>query len=381
MSTIDTIKISEKVKNKKNLLLRTIRRNGSLGRLDLARQLQLSNARVCDFIQEMLDDRLLSENHVGSDRRGRRGVPVEVNPEFGHFVGFDMEAKWLRLILVDFSGRVLWQKQEKLLSPKDRSGLIDRLLKFIEKGMKEIRQQSKNILGIGLAGAGVVDSKRGVLIHYDLLEAASDIPLRDLVANSTGLPCIMEDNIRALTLAEWISGSAQHLHSFICLAVRSGVGAGIVLNDKLFTGSHGFAGEAGFLPVTVGSQASQWKSLQNVVSEQALHADIEATDYNITAGKAKRAAELLGAQLAGMATMFDPEGIVLAGELVQPASPLYDTMIRTFHRFVLPDIADRVKLLQSRLGPFGAALGATHKSFQMLFPVETNYLKRGIQNA
>jgi predicted NBD/HSP70 family sugar kinase len=372
MSTINTAKISEKVKSKKNLLMRSIRRNGSMGRLDLARQLQLSNSRVCDFVQEMLDDRLLTENHAGSDRRGRRGVPVELNPEFGHFVGFDMEAKRLRLILVDFSGHILWKKQEKLFAPNDRSGLIDCLLKFIEKGMKEIHKQSKKILGIGLAGAGVVDSKRGVLIHYDLLEAASDIPLRDLVANATGLPCIMEDNIRALTLAEWISGSAQHLHSFICLAVRSGVGAGIVLNNKLFTGSHGFAGEAGFLPVTVGSQASQWKFLHNVVSEQALQADIEATDFNLSAGKAKRAGELLGAHLAAMATMFDPEGIVLAGELIQPASPLYDTMIRTFHRFVLPDIADRVKLLPARLGPFAAALGATHKCFQMLYPVETN---------
>ena len=65
----------------------------------------------------------------------------------------------------------------------------------------------------------------------------------------------MDNNIRVLTLAEWMSGAAQHLDSFVCLAVRSGVGAGIVLDGKLFGGSHGFAGEPGYAPVTLGQDA------------------------------------------------------------------------------------------------------------------------------
>ena len=370
MSTFSSVKTSEKVQLKKNLVLHRIRQAGSLGRLEIARQLGISNSRVCDLTQEMLAENLLIEDHTGVDRRGRRGIPIQVNAKHGHILGFDMEANRLRLVLVDFSGRIVWQQQEKLAAPKDRSELIERLLGFIDTGLKEIGPKYNNLLGIGLAGAGVVDVKRGVLIHYDLLESASDIPLRDLVASATGLPCIMEDNIRALTLAEWVSGAAQHLHSFICLAVRSGVGAGIVLNDKLYVGSHGFAGEAGFLPVMGSPQINQWKFLHNVVSEQALEVDTEAEIANLSASKARRAGELLGAQLASMATMFDPEGIVLGGELIQPESPLYDTMVRTFHRFVLPDISERIKLLPARLGPFGAALGATHKCFQMLFPAE-----------
>ena len=61
---------------------------------------------------------------------------------------------------------------------------------------------------------------------------------------------------------------------------------------------------------------------------------------------------------------------LVAGTLIQPDGPLYDSMVRTFRRFVLPDIADRVQLLPARLGPFAAALGATHRCFQMLYPSE-----------
>ena len=370
MAGLDTAKISEKLKFKKNLVLHAIRRSGQVGRLELARKLRMSTSRLCEFVQEMIDEGGWIEDHVGADRRGRRAVPVRVNPRFGHLVGFDMEAKRLRLIAVDFSGKVVWQRHKKLTPPKDRRALVNRLLGFIDTGLKEIKGRFNNVLGVGLAGAGTVDVRRGVILHYALLESASNIPLRDLVADRTSLPCILEDNIRALTMAEWIWGSASHLHNFICLAVRSGIGAGIVIDGKLYSGSHGFAGEAGLMSLPLGPTPSQWKYLHDVASEQALDVDVESRTFKLSKPKATVAGRLLGLQLASLATFMDPQAIVLAGGLVQPDGPLYDSLARTFRRFVLADIADRVQLIPARLGPFAAAMGAAHRCFQMLYPTE-----------
>jgi N-acetylglucosamine repressor len=364
---------SENENYKANRLLREIRRRGRAGRLELARALRISNSRVCDLVQQMLDDGLLIEERAGVERRGRRGVPVMLNPAYGNVVGFDMEAKRLRLVLLDFAGNTLWQSYQKLTPPKSRAALIERIIRFIEKGLdevREIRPRFRKLLGIGLAATGVIDVQRGVVLHYDLVEAARDLPLRDLVAARTGLPCCMDDNIRALTLAEWMNGAAQHLDSFICLAVRSGVGAGIVINGRLHVGSHGFAGEPGFTPLPIGPNASQWKHLQHVVSETALGVDVETNGFELPEGKARRAGELLGAQLAAMAALLDPQAIVLAGGLVQPGRPLWAPMVRVFRRLVLPELADRVQLLPARLGPFAAAVGAAHRCFQMLYPSE-----------
>ena len=85
-------------------LLRQIRRQGRATRLDCSRALRISNSRVCDLIQQMLDEGLLVEEGNGAERRGRKGSPVRVNPEYGHLVGFDMEAKRLRLVATDFAG-------------------------------------------------------------------------------------------------------------------------------------------------------------------------------------------------------------------------------------------------------------------------------------
>jgi len=370
MADLDTAKIHEKVKFKKHLLLHHIRRSRRVGRLELARRLRISNTRVCEMVQEMLDEGLLIEERSGKDRRGRLPAPVELNPDYGRFVGFDMEAKRLRLAAVDFQGSLVWQSDRKLAAPADRRKLIGLTLDFIESGLQAIRARFKRLLGIGLAAPGVVDARAGAILHYDLLKAARDIPLRDLVSARAGLPAVLEDNIRMLTLGEWMEGAARHLSSFVCLAVRSGVAAGVVLNGRLFVGSHGFAGKAGYLPLPTGPSPARWKTLMHVVSEQALGVDVEAARYSLPAPKARMAGELLGSQLAAMAILFDPEAIVLAGGLLKPGGPLWDPMERAFRRFALPEIAERMALIPARLGPFGAAIGATHRCFEMLFPTE-----------
>ncbi len=367
-----TPRSSDTETSKRHRLLRQIRHQGRVGRLELARILGISNSRVCDLVQSMIDDGLLIEERDAGKRRGRQGSPVQLNPDYGHIAGFDMEAKRLRLVITDFAGDSVWQDHLKLSPPTSRRKIIETVLDFITKGLRSFRRRNRKLLGLGLAANGVIDIERGFILHYDLVPAVRDLPLRDLVADRIKLPCCIDDNIRALTIAEWMHGAAQQLHSFICLAVRSGVGAGIVIDGRLHVGSHGFAGEPGYMPLPFGAENRKWKHLQNVVSETALGVDTEATDFALDKTQAREAGEILGAQMAGMASLLDPQAIVLAGGLVKPEQLLWNPMLRAFRQLVLPELAERVQILPARLGPFAAAIGAAHRCFEMLFPVELN---------
>ena len=169
--------------------------------------------------------------------------------------------------------------------------------------------------------------------------------------------------------AEWMSGAAQHLTSFVCFAVRSGVGAAIMQDGHLLGGSHGVSGEVGYVAIPSDKAASQWKTLQELVSEQALGLDVESTNFGLSDARARRAGELVGAQLATFANLLGPEAMVLAGGLIQHGGPLWPWLERTYHRFVLRELGDRVQLLSSRAGAFAAAIGAAHRCFQSLFPI------------
>src|SRR5690242_17474333 len=148
---------SKSESNKRNALLQAMHRAGSASRLQLAKALQISNSRVCDLIDEMVGEGLLDEQQVVGDRRGRRGVAVRLNPSYGHMLGFDMEAKRLRLVATDFAGQTVWQSRRSLKPTSDRAALEREILSFLDAGLKEVRPRFHNILGAGLAASGVTD--------------------------------------------------------------------------------------------------------------------------------------------------------------------------------------------------------------------------------
>jgi predicted NBD/HSP70 family sugar kinase len=355
---------------KRNTLVQALHRRSVASRVSLARALNISNSRVCDLVEQMVGEGLLLEERVQGDRRGRRGVAVRLNPDYGQLVGFDMEAKRLRMVATNFAGEMIWQNRHPLSPPQNRDAVIDEILSFIAEGMRDIRAKFGKPLAFGIAASGVIDAKRGTILHYDLLPHMVDVPIRELIARQVELPCVMDNNIRAMTLAEWVGGAAKGLSTFVCVAIRSGVGAGLVLNGRLRGGSHGFGGEMGYMlaPTPTGGG---WKSLQQLVSESALGIDIEADGFSgLSDSAAKRCGEIIGTSLASIAAMLDPEAFVLAGGMMSPQGPVWPHVFETFRRYALTELTERVHLLPARLGLFGAAQGVAHRAlYEQLFPV------------
>ena len=171
---------------KRNMLLQALHRRGSASRVVLARALNISNSRVCDLVEQMLAEGLLLEEQVEGDRRGRRGVSVRLNPDYGQLVGFDMEAKRLRMVATDFAGQVIWQSRHPVEMPQSRDAVIDEILSYIDSSMKDIRAKFSKPLAFGIAASGVIDAKAR---QHSSLPICSrrlvDVPLRDLIARGT----------------------------------------------------------------------------------------------------------------------------------------------------------------------------------------------------
>ncbi|HWB55155.1 MAG TPA: ROK family protein [Tepidisphaeraceae bacterium] len=317
----------------------------------------------------MVREGLLLEEAVEGDRRGRRGVLVQLNPNFGQLVGLDIEGKRFRMVATNFAGEILWERRHPLKPPKSRQRLIEEITTFVDESMAEIRSRFQRPIGFGLAAGGVVDVKRGQIVHYDMLPFAVELPLRDMIAERVQLPCVMENNIRAMTLAEWVNGAGKGMNTFICVAVRSGVAAGLIMNGRLRTGKHGLCGEIGYMVLPTDKDSSNWKRLQEMVSESALGIDIDTDHSQLSESTARWCGELLGSQLASLAAVVDPEAMVLAGGMLQPLGPIWPHVIRTFREHALPELAEHVRVLPAQLGPFAAALGAAHRVLYEIFPM------------
>ncbi len=381
---------------KKNGILNEVFRSGSCQRFDLARRLNINATMMGNYVEELISAGLLVEGDPAAASRGR--APLHLNPQRGCFLGIDFEALRARGILCDFAGEVLERKEVSFRNNISRENVLNRILKLA----KELADRAdRPLLSIGIAAPGQVDCESGRVLHYRLLSDFDQVPLRDRFEQAFETALFVEDNIRALAYAELLRGSGKGSRNFLCLAVRSGIGLGIVIDGKLYSGSNSMAGEVGYLVfnTTQGPQlATDLVSAKGFVDstlklintqkmttgrkqlldkEEVTLADIisvaEAGD-DVLLEQLKQLGKHLGMLTANLANLFAPEKIVLAGEVPNCSLVVRQQMERTFRQYTLPQILTTVYLEDGSLGGFAGALGAAWMGFTRIFPVDEETL-------
>ncbi len=388
-----------KLAAKKNQILNEVFRTGGGSRFDLAGRLNINATMVGRYVDQFLSDGLLVEDEPAPSRRGRSPVPLRLNPQYGCFLGLDFEALRVRALLCDFAGQVLEQKETPFPAEVTRE---DVLRQIVGLARKLAQQADRPLLSVGVAAPGQVDCLAGRVLHYQLLNDFNEVPLRDRFEEMFDVPVFIEDNIRAVAYGELLRGSGRGTRSFLCLAVRSGVGLGIVIDGKLYSGFGTMAGEVGYtvFPTDNGPQ-----TMTDLVAAKGFVGAIQRllASRQSTAGRKRlldRGRELsladivaaaeagdellherldwlgthLGMLAANLANLFAPEKIVLAGEVPNCCSLVRQTMERAFRRFTLPQILKTAYLEDGALGGFAGAIGVAYLGFTKTFPEDEETL-------
>ncbi|QDU64318.1 Glucokinase [Planctomycetes bacterium Pan216] len=386
-----------KLAAKKNGILNEVFRSGGCLRFDLARRLNINATMVGNYVDELLGEGLLVEGDPAAAPRGR--APLLINPEHGAFLGLDFEALRARAVACDFAGNVIAQEELAFPAEVSREKVLKRIVALAKRLVARIKAP---LLSVGVAAPGQVDCEAGRVIHYRLLPDFDQVPIRDRFQEVVEAPVFVEDNIRAVAYGELLRGSGRGIRNFLCLAVRSGVGLGIVVNGELYSGAHSMAGEVGYMvfPTPEGPRLATdlvsatgfvdatvkaMKSRKPTDIRKRLLQERDRVDLADIVAAAREgdewcreALERLGTHLgmlaASLANLFAPEKLVLAGE-VPGCSPLVrQQMERTFRQYTLPTILATAYLEDGTLGGYAGALGAAWQGFARTFPVSESIL-------
>ena len=350
-------------------LLRRLRAHDGLSRVDLARELQLAPSTAGIYVDRLLRERFIMESRKAGREQGRPPTLLVPNPDGGRFVGVDFEARSILATVVDFSQQMVKQARRAI-----REGdSVERILGRIAEIIHAVNDGDKRpLLGIGVGVPGTIDPVRGVALGYKFSPGWKDVPLAGRLAEEFGVPVHLENNIRSMAMAELWFGQGRSLRNFVCLGVRTGIGAGIVADGRLLRGEHGSAGEIGkWIAPANSANGGVPCTLENVASLQVILAaasaamksemDLGALRAAAEAGNRKilhvleRAAEAHGWAIHQLQLLFDPQRLILVGPLADLGPVVLELLEKSVRRHS-PEAPPEI--VNSTLGQFSGAFGA-----------------------
>jgi glucokinase len=311
----------------------------------------------------------------------------------GIIIGIDLGGTTLAGGLVNIAGTV----QGSRAVPTDRlgrgDGILQNLLEIVTSLTDEARRLQQPILGVGVGVPGVIDVNSGTIG-----EDIQNIPefrrfaLGRTLKQSTGLAVVVDNDVNALTLGEWLFGQAQGLRHVAMIAVGTSIGGGLILNGALVRGAGGYGGEIGHITVDLdgpeclcGSRgcikvyasgpdlARQARSLlgtnQGSVLLELARGDPDRIDAPLIFTAAARgdplavtvvarAAQALGAGVGNLINLCNPEIIVLGGGVMEAGDILMEPVVR-WARFYAFEVAfDQTRIVRSSLTKESGVLGA-----------------------
>ena len=385
ISSMSEVKTKQKsVAALESALIQHLRLSDGVSRIELAREMDVAPSTIGLYVDRLIADGFLREGQKCRSSAGRPPTILELNPQAGQFVGVDFEASQLSATAVDFSQKALHRQRDKIQA----SDSTDSVVAKIKRAIIDVGGREPRLLGIGVGVPGTVDNRRGVAVHYEFIRGWRDVPLADQLAQKFGVPVHLENNIRAMALAERWFGLARETQNFVCLGIRSGIGAGVVIDGKLRRGWGNMAGEIGGWPchssdghpdnipntlehrasvravlqqVTDAARAGEKTSLRlrtnrNIALEDMLRAARDGDP--LVTRILRQTATVLGRTICQINVLLNPEQVIIGGPLAELGHAFLDP-IREVVEQLTPELHARVpRIVASQFGEFGGALGA-----------------------
>ncbi len=376
------------------MILNTIREKGPISRVDLSVSCSLSIATTKRLIDELISQGLVSEgaSHEEHRSRGRKASVLGLNGRFGFAVGVDIEPDALILTGLGFDGSVI-SRRELHPATDDRGRLQEQLFAEVRGTVDEcIARGGGPLMGIGIGIAGLVNSREGVILYCPGLPGWENVGLAALMRERFNVQTLIDDGVRCMALAEKRHGPRRDLDTFLFIYIGHGVGAGIVLDNRMYRGKNGVCGEFGHITVRENGPLCKCGNrgcLEALVSTSAIQNHVRellsANVYSVLRDRAFPSGSLtladlyeaaiegdklanivvgeteesIGIGVADLINIFDPGTVILAGDVVENLHELIlDGVKRIVRRRALHTIAQRTVIEKSGFETNTAALGA-----------------------
>ncbi len=296
-----------------------------------------------------------------------------------YYLGMDIGGTKCAVVISEKSGTSV--KDKIRFETKTERGwrcVVNELIKSAREIIERNGISAGDILACGVSCGGPLDCEKGIIMRPPNLPDWDNVPLADIIKDELGIPCKVRNDADACALAEWQFGAGKGTKNMIFLTFGTGMGAGLILDGKLYTGTNGTAGEVGHIrldadgPVAYGKAgsfegfcsgagiAAMGKKMLSIYNGTTLIpydnvtaktiADAAAMGDKLANAIYRRCGEKLGLGLSILIDILNPERIVIGSIFQRSGHLLIDTMNEVIKKEALEISAGCCEIVPAMLG-------------------------------
>jgi predicted NBD/HSP70 family sugar kinase len=372
-----------------HLVLEFIWHQRQVSRAEIARTLGLSRSTVSEIVSTLLETKLVSEGAEGPSRGGRRPTLIVFEDDAHVVAGVDMGATHVSVAVMNLRGNLLdWQDRVHPVRD-DPDGTRALIVELLEAALDAVPGSRDRLLGIGVSMPTPVDPKRPYTLPDVVLPAWGGRTGFERLSERYGVPVFVDNDANLGAVAEHWWGSTRGVPDFTYIKLATGIGAGQMLDGKIYRGTASMAGEIGHVSIDpagepcicgnrgclttfAGAGALLKRAgellpdhpgsvLQGVELTLTALEEAALADDPLALKVMQEAAHHLGVAIAGLLNLMNPAAVILGGSVTRVGDrlllPLRETVVR---RTLVSSVAS-AEIRMTSLGPQAFAIGAaTH---------------------
>jgi glucokinase len=322
--------------------------------------------------------------------------PTFVSDRTRYVIGVDLGGtNIVAAALPEDGSRTFGLRSEPTRSDQGADAVVDRMVRMIDtviaETIAETGAKRADFAGVGVGAPGPLDRERGIVITTPNL-GWTNFPLRDVIAEHTGLHASLDNDANCATLGEWWLGAARGGRNVVGMTIGTGIGGGLILDGKLYHGVSDVAGEIGHTTIDITGRrckCGNYGCLEAYASgpsiadraREALGGDDASLLHRMVNGQLERltaatvydaakqgdelaldvvreTARFLGAGIANLLNVFNPDVVVIAGGVTQAGDPLFEPLRKEVRKRAFRPAVEACRIVPGSLPGTAGVVGA-----------------------
>ncbi|MBL0344889.1 ROK family protein [Candidatus Villigracilis affinis] len=371
----------------------------------------LTRAAVTLIVNDLIENEVIFEAESRAIPSGRPPVVLEINPKRGLVAAVDMGATHMNIAIADFSAKIIAEKSLPLDIRKGPQICMPEVSRSLKELLAENGISQSQLMAVGIGVPGPVITDAGMVVSPPIMPGWDGYPIRKTLEQELGCAISLNNDAELGALGEWAYGAGRGEKNLAFIKVGSGIGAGLIINQQIYGGTTGSAGEIGHITIdengplcTCGNHgcleafagghaiALQAKKLvesgkrtllssipmENLTAQEVAKAarrgDLPAQDIIMRAGT------FIGIAIAGLVNLFNPGAVIIGGGVAQSGDLLTTSIRQAVGERSLRASGRGVHITTAMLGRRSSLMGATvqavniaiHDAIEKKNPVSRN---------